>query len=253
MSESSADFYAGLAPLYHLIYADWGASVSRQAAQLDSIVRDVWGESVSSVLDVACGIGTQALGLASLEYRVTASDVSPAAVDRARAEAGARGLTISLSVADMRAAHDHHSREFDLVICGDNSLPHLPTAADVLTALRQFRACCRPGGGCLISVRDYEREDLSTRQVRPGVVHVVDGVRWIVFQVWEPRGAAYELTQYFVEDRGGGECRTLAFRTVYHPIAIERLLDLMREAGFADARRIDGRFFQPVLVGRAPR
>ena len=37
------------------------------------------------VLDVACGIGTQAIGLARRGFAVTASDVSAGAVRRARA------------------------------------------------------------------------------------------------------------------------------------------------------------------------
>lgn len=32
-------------------------------------------------------------------------------------------------------------------------------------------------------------------------------------------------------------------------IGTDRLCELMREAGFVDVRRIDGAFYQPVLVG----
>jgi 2-polyprenyl-3-methyl-5-hydroxy-6-metoxy-1,4-benzoquinol methylase len=83
-------FYAGLTQLYHLIYEDWDASMQRQATALDAILREVWGAGRVSVLDLSCGIGTQALGLAKLGYAVTASDLSPAEVARARAEAGNR-------------------------------------------------------------------------------------------------------------------------------------------------------------------
>ena len=79
------EFYAGLTPIYHLIYPDWEASMQRQASMLDSIMRESWGKDVSSVLDVSCCIGTQALGLAKLGYEITASDLSPAEVERAKA------------------------------------------------------------------------------------------------------------------------------------------------------------------------
>ena len=66
----TGQFYAGLAPLYHLIYSDWDQSMERQATVLDSVIHEAWGK-VSTVLDVSCGIGTQAIGLAKLGYIVT--------------------------------------------------------------------------------------------------------------------------------------------------------------------------------------
>src|SRR5690348_1504906 len=119
------DFYDRLAPLYHLIFPDWDGSIERQADQLGGIIRGRWGAGVRSILDVACGIGTQSLGLAMRGFDVTASDLSARAIERARAEAQRRGLTIAFSVADMRSIHEHHSRAFDVVIACDNAIPHL--------------------------------------------------------------------------------------------------------------------------------
>jgi SAM-dependent methyltransferase len=113
-------FYAGLAPLYHLIYPDWEASLRRQAGMLVSVIKDFWAGS-ATVLDVSCGIGTQALGLAGCGYRVTASDLSPEEVERARQEASARGLSLALSVADMRCAYDHHNAQH--TSCARHTMP----------------------------------------------------------------------------------------------------------------------------------
>jgi len=77
---TTAAFYDALTPFYHLIYPDWHASIARQAQALDSIIRSAGGSKLRTVLDAACGIGTQSLGLAALGYEVTASDLSPAAV-----------------------------------------------------------------------------------------------------------------------------------------------------------------------------
>lgn len=99
---------------------------------LDAIIHETWGDKVSEVLDAACGIGTQCLGLAKLGYQVTASDLSPHAVERAKREATERGLTISFSVADMRTAFDQHAAQFDLVVGCDNAVPHFLTDGDIL-------------------------------------------------------------------------------------------------------------------------
>ena len=70
-------FYAGLTPLYHLIYPDWDKSIHIQGRMLETVIREIGDDDASSVLDVSCGIGTQALGLSSRGYHVTASDLSP--------------------------------------------------------------------------------------------------------------------------------------------------------------------------------
>jgi cyclopropane fatty-acyl-phospholipid synthase-like methyltransferase len=215
---------------------------------LDAVIREVWG-GVSTVLDVSCGIGTQALGLAQLGYNVTASDVSPEEIERAKQEAATRNLSVSFCVADMRCAHEHHATEFDLVLSADNSVPHLLSDRDIRTAFRQFHACTRPGGGCIVTVRDYDKEDFSKQQVKPYGIREEDGVRWVAWQVWDPRLPTYDVTMYFVEDRRESECKAHVMRTTYYAIGIPRLMEIMSEAGFADVRRLDGRFFQPMVLG----
>lgn len=241
-------FYAGLTPFYHLIYPNWEASMQRQAGMLDALIRETWGKA-ATVLDVSCGIGTQAIGLAQLGYNVTASDLSPEEVERAGREATAKDLAVDFSVADMRAAHDHHRREFDVVLSADNSIPHLLSDEEILAAFRQFHACTRPGGGCIVTVRDYEKEDLSRQQVKPYGIREEDGVRWLAWQVWDPRPPLYDVALYFVADRGEAECKTHVVRSTYYAVGIARLMELMSEAGFADVQRLDGKFFQPVVTG----
>jgi hypothetical protein len=67
-------FYDELAPLYHLVYENWEATVARQGMGLASLIGDHWGASTRTVHDAAVGIGTQALGLLALGFRVTGSD-----------------------------------------------------------------------------------------------------------------------------------------------------------------------------------
>lgn len=249
MTDDLKKFYTELTPLYHLIYPDWNKSMERQASMLDSIIPEMWGDDVSEILDVSCGIGTQSLGLARLGYQVTASDISPDEVERAKAEARKRKLSISFSVADMREAFSHHARQFDVVISCDNSVPHLLTDDDILTAFRQFYSCTRPGGGCIISVRDYEKEDLTGRKVEPYGIREENDVRYFIFQIWEFHGQIYDLSIYFVEDTGGSECRTRVLRSQYYAVGIAKLIDLMTRAGFDEVKRLDDRFFQPVIIG----
>ncbi|MDY7096129.1 MAG: class I SAM-dependent methyltransferase [Acidobacteriota bacterium] len=117
------NFYDELSPYYHLIYPDWEASIEPQGEQLAQLIRDRWGREARSILDVACGIGTQSLGLAARGFDIQASDLSEGAVARARQEAEARGFEIQFSVCDMRSVASHHPAGFDVVLCADNSIP----------------------------------------------------------------------------------------------------------------------------------
>ena len=61
--------YDEFAPRYHLVYEDWDEGIARQGAALDALLRENF-PGAREILDVAMGIGTQALGLARLGYRV---------------------------------------------------------------------------------------------------------------------------------------------------------------------------------------
>lgn len=53
----------------------------------------------------------------------------------------------------------------------------------------------------------------------------------------------------FVADDGGDRPATNVMRAKYHANGTGRLLGLMRRAGFASVVRLDGRSYQPILVG----
>ncbi len=242
-------FYDQLTPFYHLIYADWIASVRRQGEQLSSVIAAEWPGS-KSVLDVSCGIGTQAIGLAVHGFSVSASDISEKEVERAKQEARRQGVQIGFSVCDMRNALTHHGSGFDVVMSCDNSLPHLLTDQDLLVALRQMASCVSLGGGCLVTVRDYAKEERGENLIKPYGVRVEDGHRYLLFQVWDFEGDHYDLTFFvIVENLSTREVKTHAMRSSYYAVSTSRLCELMERAGFRNVKRTDGAFFQPVLTG----
>lgn len=245
-------FYDALAPYYHLIFADWDASIARQGEALSAIVRSEW-PGHRSLLDVSCGVGTQSIALALNGFWVKASDASAGAIERARSEAAQRGLVIEFSVCDMRNAFGCHGGGFDLVLSADNSVPHLLDDAEIARALEAMFACLKPGGGCLLTVRDYDNEPRGRGIVKPCGARVERGKRFVGVQVWDFDGDLYDLTLYLIEeDLAAGVSITHTLRSRYYAIGTGRLLELMRQAGFEQVRRLDGGFFQPVLLGTRP-
>jgi hypothetical protein len=82
-------------------------------------------------------------------------------------------------------------------------------------------------------------------------MRVEGSTKYLVFQVWEFTGPIYDVAMYFVEDKGGDDCVTHVMRSRYYAVGISSLMDLLSQAGFVDIQRIDGRFFQPVIVAGA--
>ncbi len=246
-------YYDELAPHYRLLYPNWEASLSQQAEALDQVIRREFGPKAELLLDASCGIGTQAIGLAERGYAVTASDLSPQAIQHARIEAQKRGLDISFSVADMRQVWDALQTQFHIVIACDNSVPHLLTDNDIVQALSQFYRCTLPGGGCILSVRDYANMKLGGTRIYPRRAEEVEGVRLVLFDVWAFEGDQYDLTTYIVHDDGENPPTIEAIRGGrYYCVSIKTLEALLTKAGFSEVRVLMDAFFQPLLVGLKP-
>jgi SAM-dependent methyltransferase len=245
------DYYNQLAPYYKLMHHDWNASVDRQATILDGVIREFFGPNVHNILDAACGIGTQSIGLAQLGYQVTASDISPNEIAQAQAEAARRGLQIAFGIADMRQLTQSYSQPFDVVIACDNAVPHLLSDAEIGQAFEQFYQCTTPDGGCILSVRDYASMERGGKQLYPRHVHETGKGCVILFDLWEFDGEDfYDFTTYIVEDRGKAAVTTQVIRGGrYYCVRLPTLEKLLKEAGFQQVAILRDRYFQPLLVG----
>jgi len=179
--------------------------------------------------------------------------VALGAVVRAEQEAAKRGLAIELAVADMRRVAEvfagHH---FDVVWPATTRSPHLLSDAEILQALGQFHTLLRPGGGCLLSVRDYAEMEVAGPQIVPHGVREEGGRRYVIYQVWDFEGPFCDVALHLTEDSGGAVSRTKTFRWRVYRVTVARLLQLMAQAGFSRVHRIDGKYFQPVVVGTRP-
>ena len=146
-------FYDDMATQYDKLFADWQATTREQAVILDRIFRSRGFDRGARVLDCACGIGTQAIGLAALGYRVTASDISEGELRQAQARSAQNGVEIAFHRADFCALSQVFSRPFELVIAMDNALPHMLTPQALKQAVDSIVGQLAPGGLFVASIR----------------------------------------------------------------------------------------------------
>lgn len=89
--------------------------------------------------------------------------------------------------------------------------------------------------------------------MRPyGARQNAQGQRFLAVQVWEWDGDYYDLRLYRTVEHPDGRCETEVLRSRYHAVTLERLAQLMAEAGFEAIERRDDVLFQPVLLARKP-
>lgn len=245
-------FYDQFADYYHLIFEDWDRSIERQATALNRLLANRISPGRLKILDCACGIGTQTLGFARAGHHVVASDLSSAAVNRARRESEARSLQVEFHIADMTNLSAIRDSGFDVVTALDNAIPHL-SPAGVQEAVRAMASKLRPGGLFLASTRDYDELIVQRPSVQGPVFYGSEGNRRIVFQVWdwiEP--AKYSLHQYITIEGTDGWI-THHFVSEYRCLLRAEFTRVLEIAGFEKVERLlprESGFFQPIVLAK---
>jgi glycine/sarcosine N-methyltransferase len=250
MDQASNEFYDQMATAYHLIFDDWGASIERQRIVLSNFPPAPSEAGV--VLDCACGIGTQAIGLAQAGYLVEATDLSASAIERAKKEASLRGLAIQFRVDDMRLLTTSLKGKFGAVVALDNALPHLDSDDDeIQSALLAMRDRLKPQGVLLISLRDYE----AVMKQRPAVTEPArfldKGRRRIVHQIWDWQDdRRYVVHLYITRELDDGKWAVNHFTGRYRAITPNEVAAHAARAGFREVTVLqaeDTGYDQPIV------
>jgi glycine/sarcosine N-methyltransferase len=248
----STHSYDEFAAHYHQIFENWEASIIRQATVLGGILQHECGDRRPiRVLDCACGIGTQSLGLAMKGFDVEGCDTSSGAIQRARSEALKRRLSVPFSVANMLRLTAVGRSSFDAVICVDNSLPHLESDEQLLQAAQQAHAKLRAGGSFIGSIRDYDRLVVERPTAQSPSFYSDSDRRRIVFQVWDWLDQRRYRFHLYITRSTQSEWHTFHFTSTYRAVLRSELGDILIQAGFSDVRWLspsESGFYQPIFI-----
>lgn len=244
-------FYDSMAPHYDKLFGDWQAATREQAVILDKLFQDQGFDSTTRILDCACGIGTQAIGLASLGYSVTASDISSEELAEAKKRAEKNNVRIPFKQADFCALSENFAEQFDIVIAMDNALPHMLSMDSLEAAIRSITGQIAPGGIFVASIRDYDALLANKPPYSPPYIHNTDLGQKVSFQTWDWNGDQYKLTQYIIEDEN--TLHINKFSCEYRATRREELTSLLLANGCS--RVIwkfpeETSFYQPIVIAR---
>lgn len=244
-------FYDNLASQYDKLFLDWQATTHEQAAILSSLFQANGFDTSANILDCACGIGTQAIGLASLGYSVTASDISDAEIAQAKARAASNHVEIRFEHADFRALANTFPEPFDIVICMDNALPHMLSKNALEAAVGSITKQVTPGGIFVASIRDYDALLAEKPPYSPPYIHKTDAGQRVSFQTWNWDGDRYKLTQYIIDDEEA--LQISKFDCEYRAIRREELTNLLMANGCGKVEwkfPEETGFYQPIVIAR---
>ena len=244
-------FYDNMASQYDKLFADWQTATKEQAVILDRIFAAYGFDRSSSVLDCACGIGTQAIGLAGMGYDVTASDISDGELAEAAERAEANGVRIHFAHADFCALSDTFHEQFEVVIAMDNALPHMLTGESLEAAVRSITGQVSPGGIFVASIRDYDSLLESRPPYSPPYIHKTDSGQRVSFQTWVWNGDTYQLTQYIIDDEE--DLEIAKFVCEYRAVRREELTDMLYAGGCTDVVwkfPEETGFYQPIVIAK---
>ena len=244
-------FYDNMASEYDKLFLDWQAATQEHAEILNRIFVENGFDKNARILDCACGIGTQAIGLAGLGYHVTASDISDGELEEARERAGRNHVEIRFEHADFCALSDTFREQFDIVIAMDNALPHMLTEDALEAAVRSIVGQIKPGGIFVASIRDYDSLLKEKPSYSPPYIHKADKGQRVSFQTWVWNDDNYQLTQYIIDDED--DLRISRFQCEYRAVRREELTNLLLSGGCSEVVwkfPEETGFYQPVVVAR---
>jgi len=143
-------------------------TTKRELDFLEFAFRTHAAHEVRDVLDVACGSGRHALGLAHRGYKCTGQDCTPEQVQTTKTRAKSEGVSVRLLQCD--AAKLEYENEFDAVLAL-YILFLLPDDNNVLACLRQVHRALRPGGIVICNIANpfYDGENwFSLKSIQHG-------------------------------------------------------------------------------------
>lgn len=249
------DFYDGFADSYHFLYMDWQKTVHWQSDVLSAFLQNLGCDTSRTVLDVTCGIGTQAIALALAGYPVHGRDLSRKAIERAR-EFAAQFATVhplKFEVGDLLAPVTEPP-QYDVVLAYDNPIAHFHTEQELRRAFQTMAAHLNGGGLLTTSLRDYTAMAAERPRTTDLRVHDDGAGKRIMFQVldWHEDASGYDSEMFVITQRESG-WHTQSYPATFRAWRRDAVLGILADMGLSEITwhtPEHSGYYQPIVTAR---
>lgn len=151
------NFYDQLTDRYDVIFP--------HQLQKEKFIEQQLSSENNKILDVGCATGSMAASLASRGYSVSAIDMNKNLVTFAGKKAREKHADVDFRVMNMlHIGNNFKPKEFNLVYCIGNTLPHLPDLESIMHFLSQAYSLLKPPGKILIQMVNFDK--MLTKKIR---------------------------------------------------------------------------------------
>ncbi|MDX9850827.1 MAG: methyltransferase domain-containing protein [Anaerolineaceae bacterium] len=206
------------------------------------------------ILDSACGTGMHAIQLASAGHQVSAADLFPQMIAKARQNASNAGVPVNFQTAGLgNMAETFGTAQFDLLLCLGNSLPHLITAQELLETLQDFTDVLRPGGMLFIQNRNFDAVMQRQERWMEPQLYQEGGAEWIFQRFYDflPNGLI-RFNIATLHHKLDSDWQSGVTSTILRPQMSAELEQQLQQVGFEEIRTfgsMQGEAFSPASSG----
>lgn len=223
-------------PLYDVfgksydLMIDWESRLKREGPFFKELFDRY---SVQSVLDAACGTGQHAKLLAEWGLSVTGADPSSEMIRISRGLAGDKAQFVQAGFGEFASSN---LGPFDAVICLGNSLPHLLTFEEILSALEDMRKVLKPEGLLILHNNNYDRILARNERFMPVASAEQDGISYLFFRFFDLGSEIlnFNIATFACVD-GKWEMRVDSTR--HHALCAAELSSELKQSGFNEVER----------------
>lgn len=155
------DFEAVFEPDDYLYFYEDVINEESTRPQIEFLAKELELDKPMKILDLACGHGRHANGLAELGHIVTGVDISPGFLEIARRDAKEQGVTVEYVQQDMREIS--YAQEFDRVLLLFTSFGYFEDDEN-FKVLQNVASALKPGG---LFCFDIINRDVFLKNLRP--------------------------------------------------------------------------------------
>ncbi len=174
-TNSSKEFFDSIAKFYDDMIS-FDSALKRRIELLKKFIKPGWTKAA----DLGCGSGMDSISLARLGLEVTAFDISPAMIEKAKANASLFNVNINFEISTILKIQREYHNGFHLVTSLGNTLANF-NSENLHHAVNIIYRMLKPGGEALIQILNFSR--VLNRKER--IINITENKEWIFVRFYD--------------------------------------------------------------------